>query len=147
MRIVLNANPHYRRRAATLKPVATRYGAEVASQWLLTAKGDMGIATNQIKGLTGNYDITATKVSLKKPLTMSASTSTSPFQDVSVRQAMHCLVDHDGMVNSFLEGNKSYTRNSGQPACGLCLRKMPINSIQQKPRRCWRRQATPMDSR
>jgi hypothetical protein len=110
---VLSANPHYRRRVASLKPVAIRHRAEVASQCLLTPKAGMGIATNQSKGLTGNYDITATKVPLKKPLTLSASTSTSPFQDVSVRQVMHCLVDHDGMVNSFLEGNKSYSRNSG----------------------------------
>ena len=74
MRIVLGANPHYRGRVATLKPVVIRHRAEAASQWLLIAKNDMGIATNQIKGLTGNYDITATKVPLKKPLTMSAPT-------------------------------------------------------------------------
>ncbi len=108
--VVLEANPTYRGGAAALKRVVIRHVVEPASQRFLIEKGDVDIARdiapNQIVGVAGNVDIAATTVPQESLYYVGLNLKTVPFQNIKVRQAMHYLVDYDGMMNSFLEGKK-----------------------------------------
>ena len=108
--VVLDANPTYRGGAAALKRVVIRHVVEPASQRFLIEKGDVDIARdiapNQIAGVAGNTDVAATTVPQESLYYIGLNLKTTQFQNVKVRQAMHYLVDYDGMVNSFLEGKK-----------------------------------------
>lgn len=106
--VVLEANPNYREGAPPLKRVVIRHVPEPASQRLLIEKGDADIARDlspdQIAGLAGNKDVT---ISISPQATLhyvGLNLAFKPFQDVRVRQAMHYLIDYDGMANSFLKG-------------------------------------------
>ena len=68
---------------------------------------------------------------------------TAPFQNLKVRQAMHYLVDYDGMVNSFLDGKIRFTRPSGPRASGPRLMRMNTLSILPRPRRCLPKRVLP----
>jgi peptide/nickel transport system substrate-binding protein len=108
--VVLDANPNYRGGVAALKRVVIRHVVEPASQRLLIEKGDVDIARdiapNQIKGVADNTEVAATTVPQESLYYVGLNLKTVPFQNIKVRQAMHYLVDYQGMVNSFLEGNK-----------------------------------------
>ena len=106
--VVLEANPGYRGGAAALKRVVLRHVAEPAAQRLLIEKGDADIARNlsadQITGLEGNKDVVVTTVPQATLYYVGLNVKTTQFQNVKVRQALHYLVDYDGMVGSFLKG-------------------------------------------
>jgi peptide/nickel transport system substrate-binding protein len=106
--VVLEANPDYRSGPAKMKRVVVRHVPEPAAQRLLIEKGDTDIArdltSDQIAGISGNKDITVTTVPQATLYYVGLNLKTPQFQDVKVRQAMHYLVDYDGMVNSFLKG-------------------------------------------
>jgi peptide/nickel transport system substrate-binding protein len=106
--VVLEANPNYREGAPPLKRVVIRHVPEPASQRLLIEKGDADIARDlspdQVAGLAGNKDVS---ISISPQATLhylGLNLAFKPFQDVRVRQAMHYLIDYDGMANSFLKG-------------------------------------------
>ena len=106
--VALDANPNYRGRQPALKRVVIRHVPEPAAQRLLIEKGDADIARNltgdQIAGIVDNKDITITPVPQATLYYVGLNSKMAQFQDVKVRQAMHYLVDYDGMVNSFLKG-------------------------------------------
>jgi peptide/nickel transport system substrate-binding protein len=106
--VVLEANPGYRGGAPALKRVVLRHVAEPAAQRLLIEKGDADIARNlsadQITGLAGNKDVVVTTVPQATLYYVGLNLKTTQFQNVKVRQALHYLVDYDGMVGSFLKG-------------------------------------------
>ena len=106
--VALDANPNYRGGQAALKRVVIRHVPEPAAQRLLIEKGDADIARNltgdQVAGIADNKDITITPVPQATLYYVGLNLKTAQFQDVKVRQAMHYLVDYDGMVNSFLKG-------------------------------------------
>jgi len=108
--VVLEANPNYRGGPAALKKVVIRHVTEPAAQRLLIEKGDIDIARDlspdQVAGVTGNKDITITTIPQASLYYVGLNLKTKEFQDVKVRQAMHYLVDYDGMVNSFLKGKE-----------------------------------------
>jgi peptide/nickel transport system substrate-binding protein len=108
--VVLEANPNYRGGPAALKKVVIRHVTEPAAQRLLIEKGDVDIARDlspdQVAGVTGNKDITITTIPQASLYYVGLNLKTKEFQDVKVRQAMHYLVDYDGMVNSFLKGKE-----------------------------------------
>ena len=108
--VVLEANPNYRGAPAALKKVVIRHVTEPAAQRLLIEKGDIDIARDlspdQVAGVTGNKDITITTIPQASLYYVGLNLKTKEFQDVKVRQAMHYLVDYDGMVNSFLKGKE-----------------------------------------
>jgi peptide/nickel transport system substrate-binding protein len=106
--VVLEANSSYRGGAPALKRVVLRHVAEPAAQRLLIEKGDADIARNlsadQITGLEGNKDVVVTTVPQATLYYVGLNVKTTQFQNVKVRQALHYLVDYDGMVGSFLKG-------------------------------------------
>ena len=108
--VVLEANPTYRGGTPALKRVVIRHVAEPAAQSQLILRGDVDIARdiapNQLAGVADNVEISATTVPQESLYYVGLNLKTAPFQNLKVRQAMHYLVDYDGMVNSFLEGKK-----------------------------------------
>jgi len=106
--VALDANPNYRGGQPAMKRVVIRHVPEPAAQRLLIEKGDADIARNltgdQIAGIVDNKDITITAVPQATLYYVGLNSKMAQFQDVKVRQAMHYLVDYDGMVNSFLKG-------------------------------------------
>jgi peptide/nickel transport system substrate-binding protein len=108
--VVLEVNPTYRGGPAALKRVVIRHVAEPAAQSQLILRGDVDIARdiapNQLAGVADNVEISATTVPQESLYYVGLNLKTAPFQNLKVRQAMHYLVDYDGMVNSFLEGKK-----------------------------------------
>ena len=106
--VSLEANPTYRGGPAALKRVVIRHVVEPAAQRLLIEKGDIDIArdlsSDQVAGVAGNKDIVINTVPQATLYYIGLNLKTPQFQDVRVRQAMHYLVDYDGMANSFLKG-------------------------------------------
>jgi peptide/nickel transport system substrate-binding protein len=106
--VALDANPHYREGGPPLKRVVIRHVPEPAAQRLLIEKGDADIARDltpdQIAAIGGNKDIVVVVSPQATLHYVGLNLAFKPFQDVKVRQAMHYLVDYDGMVNSFLKG-------------------------------------------
>jgi peptide/nickel transport system substrate-binding protein len=106
--VALEANPTYRGGAASLKRVIIKHVAEPSAQRLLIEKGDVDIARDlqpdQIAGVAGNKDIALTTIPQAALYYVALNLKTTQFQDVKVRQALHYLVDYDGIMNSFLKG-------------------------------------------
>jgi peptide/nickel transport system substrate-binding protein len=106
--VSLEMNPAYRGGPAALKRVVVKHVVEAAAQKLLIEKGDVDIARDlqpdQIAAVTGNKDIALSTIPQASVYYVGLNLKTTQFQDVKVRQAMHYLVDYDGMVNSFLKG-------------------------------------------
>ena len=106
--VAMEANPSYRGGLAKMKRVVIRHVPEPAAQRLLIEKGDADIArdltNDQVAGVAGNKDIVVTTVPQATLHYVGLNLKFKPFEDVKVRQALHYLVDYDGMVNSFLKG-------------------------------------------
>ena len=106
--VTLEANPTYRGGPALLKRVVTRHVTEPATQRLLVEKGDADIARDlqpdQIAAVAGNKDLVVTTIPQASVYYVGLNLKTPQFQNLKVRQALHYLVDYDGMVNSFLKG-------------------------------------------
>ena len=107
--VVLQANPTYRGGEPAMKRVVLRHVPEAAAQRLLIEKGDADIARNlsadQVAGLEGNKDVAVVTIPQATLYYVGLNVKTPHFDDVKVRQALHYLVDYDGMVNSFLKGS------------------------------------------
>ena len=106
--VSFDANPNARGGAPALKRVVVRHVPEPAAQRLLLEKGDVDIArdltADQVAGVAGNKDITVATIPQATLHYMGLNLKTPQFQNLNVRQAMHYLIDYDGMVNSFLKG-------------------------------------------
>jgi peptide/nickel transport system substrate-binding protein len=106
--VVLIANPNYREGKPAMARVVIRHVPEPAAQRLLVEKGDADIARDltpdQIAGLAGDSNVTVVASPQTTLHYVALNVAFKPFQDVRVRQALHYLVDYDGMVNSFLKG-------------------------------------------
>ena len=107
--VTLEANASARGGAPTMKRVVIKHVPEPAAQRLQIEKGDIDIARDltgdQVAGIAGNKDIVITTVPQATLHYVGLNVKTPQFKDVKVRQAMHYLVDYDGMVNSFLKGS------------------------------------------
>ncbi|MBI2719148.1 MAG: ABC transporter substrate-binding protein [Rhizobiales bacterium] len=107
--VVLEANPSYRGGLPAMKRVVIKHVPEPAAQRLQIEKGDIDIARDltgdQVAGIAGNKDIVVNTIPQATLYYVGLNLKFKPFQDVRVRQAMHYLVDYDGMVNSFLKGS------------------------------------------
>ena len=106
--VTLEANPAYRGGPALLKRVVTRHVTEAATQRLLIEKGDADIARDlqpdQIAAIAANKDIAVSTIPQASVYYVGLNVKTPHFDNVKVRQALHYLVDYDGMVGSFLKG-------------------------------------------
>ena len=106
--VVMEAFAGYRDGAPKIKRVIVRHVPEPATQRLLVEKGDVDIARDltpdQVAGLAGNKDVTITTIPQATLDYVGLNLKDPPLQNVKVRQALHYLVDYDGMVNSFLKG-------------------------------------------
>ena len=106
--VVLEANPGYRGGAPAMKRVIVRHIPEPAAQRLLLEKGDIDIARDltpdQVAGVAGNKDIVVTTAPQATQVYVGLNLKTPAFENVKVRQALHYLVDYQGMVDSFLKG-------------------------------------------
>ena len=106
--VTLNANPNYRHGAPAMKRVIIRHLPEPAAQRLLLEQGDIDIARtltpDQIAGLAGNKDIVVDLYPKSTLLYMAANTSQKELSNPKVWEALHYLVDYQGMANSFLKG-------------------------------------------
>ena len=106
--VMLEANPNYRKGAPKMKRVVLRHVPEPSAQRLLIEKGDADmvrdLTPDQIRGLRGQAGIVVNDYP-KAGLTYLASNEAHPILGKpKVREAMHYLIDYDGMVNSFLAG-------------------------------------------
>lgn len=106
--VSMEANPNYRGGAAVLKRVVIRHITEPSAQRLLLEKGDADIARDlqpdQIAAITGNKDLTISVIPQATLFYVALNLKTPQFQNLKVRQALHYLIDYDGMVGSFLKG-------------------------------------------
>jgi peptide/nickel transport system substrate-binding protein len=106
--VILDAFPGYRSGAPGVKRVVVRHVPEAAAQRLLVEKGDADIARDltpdQVGGLSGNKDVTIMNVPRAALHYVALNLKTVPFANVKVRQALHYLVDYQGMVSTFLKG-------------------------------------------
>ena len=106
--VVMEAFAGYRDGAPKIKRVIVRHVPEPATQRLLVEKGDVDIARDltpdQVAGLAGDKDVTVTTIPQATLDYVGLNLKDPPLQNVKVRQALHYLVDYDGMVNSFLKG-------------------------------------------
>lgn len=109
--VVMDAFPGYRGGPPTIKRVVVRHVPEPATQRLLIEKGDVDVAENltpdQVGGLAGDKDVVVTTAPQATLIYVGLNLKTAPFQNVKVRQALHDLIDYDGMANSFLKGQFS----------------------------------------
>jgi peptide/nickel transport system substrate-binding protein len=109
--VVMDAFPGYRDGAPAIKRIVVRHVPEPATQRLLIEKADVDIAENltpdQIAGLAGDKDIAVTTAPQATLIYVGLNLKTPPFQNLNVRQALHDLIDYDGMANSFLKGQFS----------------------------------------
>ena len=106
--VSLEVNPNYRGGLSAMKRVVIRHVPEPAAQRLLIEKGDADVArdltADQVAGVANNKQIVVTTVPQATLHYIGLNLKTPQFQNVKVRQALHYLVDYDGMVNSFLKG-------------------------------------------
>ncbi len=109
--VSLESNPNYRHGAPAMKRIILRHIAEPAAQRLLVEKGDVDIARNltpdQIKGVLAAGKVTV-KTAAKAGLIYLVSNDKHPILGKpEIRQALHYVIDYDGMANSFLQGQFS----------------------------------------
>ena len=106
--VVLDANPTYREGAPPLKRVVIRHVPEPAAQRLLIEKGDADIARDltpdQVASLASDKDVVVTASPQATLHYIGLNVKAPPLNDPKVREALHDLVDYDGMANSFLKG-------------------------------------------
>jgi len=106
--VVLNSNPDYRHGAPAMKRVIIRHLPEPAAQRLLLEQGDIDMARtltpDQIAGLEGNADVAIDFYPKASLIYMAANTTDPNLGDPKVWEALHYLVDYQGMADSFLAG-------------------------------------------
>ncbi len=107
--ITLEANPDYRLGAPAMKRVIIQHVPEPATQLLLLEKGDVDIARNlsadQLATLKTNKDITVTPSLGTDSWYIGLNQSDARLANPKVREALHYLVDYQGMADSFLKGS------------------------------------------
>jgi peptide/nickel transport system substrate-binding protein len=106
--VTLNANPKYRHGEPAMQRVILRHLPEPAAQRLLLEEGDIDIARtltpDQIAGLEGNDDIVVELNPKATLIYMAANTTHEALGKPKVQEALHYLIDYEGMANSFLKG-------------------------------------------
>ena len=106
--VTLNANPKYRHGEPAMQRVILRHLPEPAAQRLLLEEGDIDIARtltpDQIAGLEGNDDIVVELHPKATLIYMAANTTHEALGNPQVQEALHYLIDYEGMANSFLKG-------------------------------------------
>ena len=106
--VVLDANPAYREGAPPMKRVVIRHVPEPAAQRLLIEKGDADIARDltpdQIASVAADKDVKIVASPQAALHYLGLNLHMTPLQNPKVRQALHYLVDYDGMAASFLKG-------------------------------------------
>jgi peptide/nickel transport system substrate-binding protein len=106
--VVLEANPTYREGAPPLKRVVIRHVPEPAAQRLLIEKGDADIARDltpdQIASIAGDKDVKIVASPQAALHYVGLNVKAAPLDNPKVREALHLLVDYDGMAGSFLKG-------------------------------------------
>ena len=106
--VVLDANPTYREGAPPMKRVVIRHVPEPAAQRLLIEKGDADIARDltpdQVASIAGNKDVKIVASPQAALHYVGINVKAAPLNNAKVREALHDLVDYEGMANSFLKG-------------------------------------------
>lgn len=106
--VTLNSNPDYRHGEPAMKRVIIRHLPEPAAQRLLLEEGDIDIARtltpDQIAGLEGKEDIVVELFPKATLIYMAANTTHEALGKPKVQEALHYLIDYEGMANSFLKG-------------------------------------------
>lgn len=106
--LVMDANPDYFGGAPNMDTVIIRHVAEAATQRLLLEAGDVDMAMNltpdQIAGMADNSDITTETYPQAAVHFLSFNQKVEALTSEAFWQAARYLVDYDGMVSSFLNG-------------------------------------------
>ncbi|MGJ8527373.1 ABC transporter substrate-binding protein [Maritalea sp.] len=106
--IMLEANPNDRHGAPAMKRVVIRHVPEASAQRLLLEKGDvdaaMDLTTDQIKGLKGKEGVDIDTYPQGTVMYLATNMENPILSDPNVSQALRHIVDYDGMVSSFLDG-------------------------------------------
>lgn len=112
--IDLAAYPNYRLGKPKMERIIIRHVPEASSQRLLLEKGDVDIAreltADQIGTLAGKKDI---KVEAFPQLTnwfVGMNQSDARLRHPKVREAMHYLIDYEGMTRTFLKGQATISQ-------------------------------------
>ncbi len=106
--VVMEGNANARGGAPKLARVVVRHVPEPAAQRLLIEKGDADIArdltTDQITAIAANKSVVVTTIPQATLHYIGLNLNTPQFKNPKVVQALHYLVDYDGMANTFLKG-------------------------------------------
>lgn len=106
--IILDSNPKFRKGEPAMKRVIIKHSPETATQRLMLEKGDVDMAmeltSDQLTAIKDNKDIKIEYYPKGRVLYISLNTSYKPLDNKKVQEALHYLVDYDGMANSFLKG-------------------------------------------
>ncbi|GGX71906.1 ABC transporter substrate-binding protein [Saccharospirillum salsuginis] len=106
--LIMDANDDYFGGTPEINGVIIRHVAEAATQRLLLEAGDVDIAMNltpdQVKGLSGNNDVSVKTYPQAAVHFLSFNQKDSRLTSEALWEAARYLVDYNGMVDSFLNG-------------------------------------------
>lgn len=106
--LILDANPDYFAGAPAMKTVIIRHVAEAATQRLLLEAGDVDIAMNltpdQVAGMKNNDEVRVETYPQAAVHFLSFNQKVDSLTSEALWEAARYLVNYEGMVNSFLNG-------------------------------------------
>ncbi len=107
--VVLEAFPDYKGGAAPkLKRVIVRHVTEAAAQRLLLEKGDVDVASDlnpdQIQAIAGKPELKVVQIPRGTVYYLALNTANPNLAKPEVWQAMHWLIDYDGIANQLFRG-------------------------------------------
>jgi len=104
--VVLQANDEYWGHKPQLKRILIRHVAEPGTQRLLLEKGDVDVARDlvpdDLKELDSMQDVKVLKVLKPQVILWTFNTTDPAFSKQKVRQAMHYLVDYEGLGKTIM---------------------------------------------
>lgn len=113
--VMLEAFDDYRQGKPAMNRVVIRHVAEPSAQRLLLEKGDvdaaMELTADQLKGLAGNDDVSAESYPKGYLMYLASNMEHPVLSKPEVREALKYMVDYDGMVGSFLDGQYKIHQN------------------------------------
>jgi peptide/nickel transport system substrate-binding protein len=104
--VLLQANDDYWGKKPALKRILIRHVAEAGTQRLLLSQGDVDVARDltpeDTNDLEKSPDISVMKVLRPQLMHWSLNATRGPFANEKVREAMHYLVDYDGLAKTVM---------------------------------------------
>jgi len=113
--VMLEAFDDYRQGKPAMERVVIRHVAEPSAQRLLLEKGDvdaaMELTADQLKAISDNTDVSAESYPKGYLMYLATNMEHPVLSKPEVREALKYMVDYDGMVGSFLDGQYKIHQN------------------------------------